>query len=97
MPVGRQIDQVFKAFLSNCKTTEDVANATGISLKQCSSYVSELVKRRLLRKIGNGSGRMHRYEPYYIRQLSSQSASSRIMSKADADRVFCIVNGVLID
>ena len=61
----KQITRVFEAVLAGCETSDQVSNYTGLPLKHCSSYLSELAADGLiiLRARKGRTRSMHMYGP----------------------------------
>lgn len=71
---NREIDKVAAAYRDGCRTTSEVAEVTGMSVKKISCYSRALVQRGLLQVTGKapkrpeamGHGRQEQwYEPIY--------------------------------
>lgn len=58
-----QIDLVLDAVLAGAKTTDDVAQATGLSKQVCSAYLSRLVKRKRISRLDRHASRIGQTGP----------------------------------
>lgn len=52
----RDVDRTYEAILNGAQTSAECADATGISKEACSSWLSILRKRGLIRATGQGLG-----------------------------------------
>lgn len=49
---GRQIDRVFTAVKTGCRTSTEVSDLTGLPVKHCSAYLWKLGKMGKIRRVG---------------------------------------------
>ena len=68
----KQIIMVLTAIENGCRTTTEMAEVTGLSLKHCSAWTRELCLCGLVVKSGNAARRFsHGAQPYFYEPTNS--------------------------